>query len=52
MCSRSDRVFEEAEGDGDQGWCPDDPDYRWRMFESARLDAEVDRIREERHFGH
>lgn len=39
-----DTIFEEVEGDGDQDWCPDDPWTSWN-------DAEIDRMREERHFG-
>jgi len=46
-----DDVFERAEADGDEDWCPDDPDYRWARWESDRLDADVDRMREERRFG-
>ena len=38
----------DLEYDPDTGWCPDDPSG-WP--ESQRLDAEVDRMREERHFG-
>ena len=42
-----DTVFEDAEGDGDQ----DVYDDRHAWYESKRFDAEVDRIREEQHFG-
>lgn len=42
-----DTVFEGAEADGDQ----DVYDDRHAWYESKRFDAEVDRIREEQHFG-
>ena len=45
----SDTVFEDAEGDGDQEW---EPDERYARYESDWLDAAVDRMREERHFGY
>jgi len=44
-----DDVFEAAEGDQSEEWCPDEPSG-W--LESRRLDEENDRIREERHFGY
>lgn len=45
-----DTVFEVAEGDGDQDVY--DEDHRYARFESDALDAAVDRMREERHFGY
>lgn len=42
----ADQVFEDAEGDGDRDFCPDDTSG-WDAFN----DAAIDRIREERHFG-
>lgn len=46
-----DDVFEVAEGDHSDEWCPDDPDYQWARAESDAIDAEVDRRREEKRFG-
>ncbi len=44
--SPRDTVFEDAGADDDQGWWPDDPSG-W----TTRNDADIDRIREEKHFG-
>lgn len=42
----ADCIFEEAEGDDDHDWYPDDTSG-WDTFN----DAAIDRIREEKHFG-
>lgn len=41
-----DTVFESAEGDDEQEWCPDDTSG-WDGFN----DVAIDRMREERRFG-